>query len=268
MAVAVVTIQPTNCLTDMQKDDQSGFTLVELLVVVAIIAILAALLLPALVRAKARGQSAACVSNLRQLGTGLQTFLSDHHYYPVNQINKKPASGPESEQFWTGQLLREAFGISKPPTNFNQNGVWRCPSARWSDLGGDPVFPLSSYGYNDDKFNSRHTQLRDAEEMFGLQGHYEPDSKSFGPIAESEVVASSDMIAIADSFQADWLFMRRPIEAFEKFGNVLSRHQGKANVVFCDGHVESPKLTFLFEDMSDAALARWNRDHQPHRAKY
>jgi prepilin-type processing-associated H-X9-DG protein len=45
------------------------------------------------------------------------------------------------------------------------------------------------------------------------------------------------------------------------------RHQDKANVVFCDGHVESPTLQFLFEDTSDAALARWNRDHLPHREK-
>ena len=46
-----------------------------------------------------------------------------------------------------------------------------------------------------------------------------------------------------------------------------ARHQGKANVVFCDGHVESPALKFLFEDTSDAALVRWNRDHLPHREK-
>jgi prepilin-type processing-associated H-X9-DG protein len=45
------------------------------------------------------------------------------------------------------------------------------------------------------------------------------------------------------------------------------RRQGKANVVFCDGHVESPTLQFLFEDTSDAALSRWNRDHLPHREK-
>ncbi|HEY5040889.1 MAG TPA: H-X9-DG-CTERM domain-containing protein [Verrucomicrobiae bacterium] len=42
---------------------------------------------------------------------------------------------------------------------------------------------------------------------------------------------------------------------------------GKANVVFCDGHVESPTLQFLFADTSDAALSRWNRDHLPHREK-
>jgi prepilin-type processing-associated H-X9-DG protein len=42
---------------------------------------------------------------------------------------------------------------------------------------------------------------------------------------------------------------------------------GKANVVFCDGQVESPTLQFLFADTSDAALGRWNRDHLPHRER-
>ncbi len=41
----------------------------------------------------------------------------------------------------------------------------------------------------------------------------------------------------------------------------------KSNVVFCDDHVESPTLKFLFADTSDAALSRWNRDHLPHREK-
>ena len=52
----------------------------------------------------------------------------------------------------------------------------------------------------------------------------------------------------------------------DKYGN-LNRHQGKANVLFCDSHVESPTLKFLFEDTSDEALRRWNRDHLPHREK-
>jgi prepilin-type processing-associated H-X9-DG protein len=49
--------------------------------------------------------------------------------------------------------------------------------------------------------------------------------------------------------------------------HALLKFVGKANVVFCDGHVESPTLKFLFEDTSDAALVRWNRDHLPHREK-
>ena len=39
------------------------------------------------------------------------------------------------------------------------------------------------------------------------------------------------------------------------------------NVAFCDGLVASPTLEFLFADTSDAALCRWNRDHQSHRER-
>ena len=59
-----------------------GFTLVELLVVIALIAILAALLLPALAKAKASAQSAACKSNLRQLGMALNMYAQDNKKYP------------------------------------------------------------------------------------------------------------------------------------------------------------------------------------------
>ena len=57
--------------------------------------------------------------------------------------------------------------------------------------------------------------------------------------------------------------MRRRLADLEEFGNTLTRHQGKANVVFCDGHVKSPTLKFLFEDPGKAPLVRWRRDHLP-----
>jgi prepilin-type processing-associated H-X9-DG protein len=73
------------------------------------------------------------------------------------------------------------------------------------------------------------------------------------------------MMMICDSFDTTISLARRKLALLATYGNTLTRHQGKANVVFCDGHVESPKLQFLFEDTSDNALSRWNRDHQPHR---
>jgi prepilin-type processing-associated H-X9-DG protein/prepilin-type N-terminal cleavage/methylation domain-containing protein len=227
----------------------SAFTLTELLVVIAIIAILVALLLPTLSHAKGRAQRGQCVSNLHQLGVGLQTFLADHHAYPVLILSTNAADPGRS---WAGQLELEGLGINRFETNFYEDGVWHCPAAKWPDHTGK-----ISYGYNDD-YSLRH----DPTNQFGLQGHWNVATHSFQPIVESEVAVPSDMMAIGDSH--DGIFTRRTLAHFERFGNIVTRHQGKANVLFCDGHVESPTVKFLFEDTTDAALSRWNRDHRPH----
>jgi prepilin-type processing-associated H-X9-DG protein len=105
---------------------------------------------------------------------------------------------------------------------------------------------------------------------FGLGGHptYKPRvRRTLTPVAESEVNVPSEMMTIGDCFTGMGFFERNNLDMLLKFkyGNTQARHQGLANVVFCDGHVESPTLQFLFADTSDEALSRWNRDHQPHR---
>lgn len=72
-----------------QQDSRGGFTLVELLVVVAIIAILASMLMPALSRAREAGRRAVCASNLRQVGMSLQMYAdeSDGHFPNVQAMD-------------------------------------------------------------------------------------------------------------------------------------------------------------------------------------
>ena len=64
-----------------------NFTLIELLVVIAIIVILAAILLPALQSARMRAQSTTCISNMKQVGTTAQQYISDNRGFWITGAN-------------------------------------------------------------------------------------------------------------------------------------------------------------------------------------
>lgn len=64
--------------------DQRGFTLLEMMVVVAIIAILAAILIPNFTRARAQAQTAACLGNVKTIATALELYYTDNEKYPPN----------------------------------------------------------------------------------------------------------------------------------------------------------------------------------------
>ena len=71
---------------------RNGFTLIELLVVVAIIAVLVAMLLPALSRAREQAQSVACMSSLRQVGLGVILYTNaNNEWYPTDSTRRPQA---------------------------------------------------------------------------------------------------------------------------------------------------------------------------------
>jgi prepilin-type processing-associated H-X9-DG protein/prepilin-type N-terminal cleavage/methylation domain-containing protein len=234
---------------------QAAFNLIELLVVIAIIAVLLSLLLPALLSAKNRARQARCAHNVRQLGLGLQQFLADNHVYPMFANADPPHLGT-----WITALEHEGLSASAPNNRFYEAGVWRCPAAsRPSSFPTNALY--GSYGYN------ALGLYPSTGDSLGLGGHRTAPARSLGlpPVAESEVIQPSGMMAIGESFTGEINFLRADLAFLRRSTKASSRHQGRANVLFCDGHVESPTLIFLFSDISDAALSRWNRDNQPHR---
>src|SRR2546423_3994705 len=99
-------------------EKRHGFTLIELLVVIAIIAILAAILFPVFAQAREKARQASCLSNTKQLGTGIMMYAQDYdEYMPYGYMYNLP----QQTQLWYWQDLVQPY--------IKNYGVYVCPSA-------------------------------------------------------------------------------------------------------------------------------------------
>ncbi len=104
-----------------KRQPAKGFTLVELLVVIAVIGILASLLLPVMSKAKAGALGTQCLSNLRQLGVGLQLFVDQNNQRMPTMYDRPVSTNTFMTNFPSSpdRVLSNFVGSAQ---------VWKCPS--------------------------------------------------------------------------------------------------------------------------------------------
>ncbi len=262
---------------------RAGFSLAELLVTIAIIAVLEALLGVALSGSQGLARKTICEGNLRQIGVGLSEFVSDFNEYPLSDNQRGFSQGlyPECGRCWYDALNRNCFHL--PPLQENKigfmippiSGVWHCPSAQrpaaWDQDFYRKAWLWVEYGYNEYGAGDHYDKSLGLGQIKGLTNRLD-----YRPTPDKDVVSPSDMIAGGDGILgwgtsytdgSDEIGLSARAGQPQRFNDtqrVLKRHNGCVNVVFCDGHGESPKAVSLFSLSNSAALARWNKDHQPH----
>lgn len=224
----------------------SGFTLIELLVVIAIIAILSAMLLPALSNSKAAAKCVQCLSNLRQMEIAAQIYTSDHNgSYPI-AYRYATVNGVNISYAWDLTTIKGSPYRVVPGLLWEGQGnikIQQCPSftgsANWL------TDPYTGYNYNTSYIG--HGQFESIPE----------------PAKNSAVKHPSKTVIFGDGQYAGGAdkFMRAPFPnpgdaGFwgRTSGTQGFRHEGRSNATFCDGHAASLSACYT-NNSEDAVVA-------------
>ena len=243
-----------------------GFTLIELLVVVAIIAILAAMLLPALNRAREQAKAAACQQNMKNMATAMQMYMSDYGgyttWFPKSSLGNTPYGQCCFDVYWYEVWTPYTDGIEvfNDPV-LNPRRIGNSSNAAGKGQGH------TVGGYT---FTRRDDFIADY-----IWNYYSQDAGAYARRTIDEILFPSTTLGLMDHQSSGWSSVIQygpgalPVAPTTSQDGGINApysyrspryHLGGANFMYMDGHVKYFAADFLGRDWYEASSARqWLR---------
>lgn len=260
----------------------AGFTLIEILIVVAVIAILAALLFPVLARARENGRRASCQNNLHQIGLGFAGYLQDYdEKYPLGLHDDWNNGWPTTVQPYINsiQVFRcpdDDMNVIEPedwgllwwaglPISYAGNGLMTC-QGDCNDAAGGQLLGVMQMAQPWIEDNPRHAaKITDAARTILVSEKHNRDTVAATHFSNMSSFGS----AMLFSGTTDWDFYgaghipdgtRAPASyPGGPNGSVSANHLETANFLFCDGHIKAMRPAATNPDPVNRPLDNlWN----------
>lgn len=229
----------------------AGFTLVELLVVIGIIAILVGILLPVLSSARSSAQRLACASNLRQLVIASQSYALDSGgYWPPGAYDMSTTNLHR----WHGQRSggADAFDFAKSPlySTLRVPAIKMCPTFEAMTSAGAFETGTGGYGYNHQYIGSRSSEPAPPMPFIEWVHKYENQPAKVTMIRHpSETIVFGDAaMAYTGGAIIEYSFIEPPLlgGSWPSSPSIHFRHRGMANIAWADGHVSSEAMAWTY----------------------